>query len=260
MQENVPNDRGSRARGAWTWVLLQFVIWLLIFKVLAGVAELNSSLGVFFRVHILIIFWVQLVFADLLYIFTAYWCSSIKSVSGFMEVAGLRRYPPNSSAYFILGVIFLSCLSVYGALHGWAGHNLKTPFLLSRGLVSVRLFHAFACTMAPICEEVTERGFVFPAFRDKYGLMPAILISCCLDIFYHQPVTIESGFIFCGQFAFTIVMCLIRERTSSTWTCIIAHSLSNAIIGRQWWWIALVGGVYLATVGKGRFAKNGLAN
>lgn len=250
VQEGASNHQGINVRAAWTWVLLQFLLWLIFGKILLGTCQLYPSVAEFLRAHALSSAWIQIVLCNLLFVLMAYWCAGSKSVVGFMEIAGLRRNPTNSSLFLILGAVFLACLSAYAEIHHWTGYNPTTHFFHKYGSASDLMFQAYVCFVGPISEEVAERGFIFPVFRSKYGLTLAILLSCGLNIFYHQPMSLENGFNFCAYFLFAIMMCLIRERTSSTWACIFAHSLNNAIVGMHWSITAFIGVLYLAIVGK----------
>lgn len=75
---------------------------------------------------------------------------------------------------------------------------------------------------APFAEELYFRGFVYPVFRSRYGVLPAILISSCffsalhLDLIRFLPLFLGGVF-----------LALIYERTGSLLPSVIAHSTWN---------------------------------
>ena len=73
-----------------------------------------------------------------------------------MDIAGLHSWPAIGGVGFVFGIICIALLAVYGELHGWTGHNPMTHFFEGHGPVSAGLFIAYACTLGPIVEEVTE--------------------------------------------------------------------------------------------------------
>lgn len=81
-----------------------------------------------------------------------------------------------------------------------------------------------AVVIAPFCEEVFFRGFVFPGLRRGMSLGWAILISSLLFAVAHAdpgsfPVLLVIG----------LALAILRWRTRSLWPCILLHMLNNGV-------------------------------
>jgi uncharacterized protein len=81
-----------------------------------------------------------------------------------------------------------------------------------------------AVFVAPFCEEVFFRGFVFPGLRHKMPVAPAIIVSALLFAIAHVDP---------GSFAVLLVIGLllgyVRWRTNSIWPGMMLHMLNNGI-------------------------------
>jgi membrane protease YdiL (CAAX protease family) len=99
----------------------------------------------------------------------------------------------------------------------------------------IGLFYAlYSCSVGPFAEEVAERGFLYRAFRENYGIYLSIALIICLDVFFHWQMASHSFFSLGLISSITILTCIIREKTGSTWNCIFFHVVYNAITQRQW--------------------------
>jgi membrane protease YdiL (CAAX protease family) len=82
--------------------------------------------------------------------------------------------------------------------------------------------------VAPICEEIFFRGFLYRILRGRMGLWPALVITGAL----FGAVHLSSG----GPLAVALIaplgflLCLVYERSGSLFPCIALHSLNNAIV------------------------------
>lgn len=83
---------------------------------------------------------------------------------------------------------------------------------------------ALAGVLAPLSEELYFRGFVYPVFRSRLGVWPAVAISSCLfavlhyDLVRFVPIAIGGAF-----------FALFCERTRSLYPAILAHSTWNVL-------------------------------
>jgi membrane protease YdiL (CAAX protease family) len=81
--------------------------------------------------------------------------------------------------------------------------------------------------VAPICEELLFRGFIFSALRNWRGPWPAALITGVLFGAVHglsAPAQDLLPLAFLG-----FVLCLIYQQTGSLYPCIVLHLLNNSI-------------------------------
>lgn len=81
-----------------------------------------------------------------------------------------------------------------------------------------------AVFIAPFCEEVFFRGFVFPGLRRGMSVGWAILISSLLFAIAHA----DPGS-FPVLFVIGLALAFLRWRTRSLWPCILLHMLNNGV-------------------------------
>jgi uncharacterized protein len=81
-----------------------------------------------------------------------------------------------------------------------------------------------AVIIAPFCEEVFFRGFVFPGLRRGMAVGWAILLSSLLFGIAHA----DPGS-FPVLFVIGIALAILRWRSLSLWPCILLHTLNNGI-------------------------------
>ena len=82
--------------------------------------------------------------------------------------------------------------------------------------------------VAPLCEEIFFRGFLYRILRGRMGLWPALVINGAL----FGSVHLGSG----GPLAVALIaplgflLCLVYERSGSLYPCIALHALNNALV------------------------------
>lgn len=79
-----------------------------------------------------------------------------------------------------------------------------------------------AVLLAPICEEVYFRGFVFGGLRSRIGLWPATLVAAVLFALVHDSLAVQLPI-----FALAITLTLVYVRTGSLVWPIVLHVLFN---------------------------------
>lgn len=81
--------------------------------------------------------------------------------------------------------------------------------------------------LAPLCEELLFRGYLFGKLRKIVPLWVAILFTSLLFGFLHvHGGTWNVGL---DTFALSIILCLLRVYTGSLWASILLHMIKNAI-------------------------------
>jgi membrane protease YdiL (CAAX protease family) len=98
---------------------------------------------------------------------------------------------------------------LFSGAHGWQA-----------GLGSLLL----AGVLAPVSEELYFRGFVYPVFRSRLGVWPAVVISSCLFAALHYDLARFVSIALGGVF-----FALACERTRSLYPAILAHSTWNTL-------------------------------
>jgi uncharacterized protein len=144
---------------------------------------------------------------------------------GFRKVSLLR------AAYWIAGLL-LAIFAVnflYSAIITFFHLNLQTndQVILEHSKQEPLTTYAtlFAAVfIAPFCEEIFFRGFVFPGLRHRMPVGAAIVISSLLFAIAHAdpgsfPVLLIIG----------LALAFIRWRTASIWPGMFLHMLNNGI-------------------------------
>ena len=81
-----------------------------------------------------------------------------------------------------------------------------------------------AVVLAPLWEEITTRGIIYPYLRQKWGVRSAVLLSSLIFALLHG-----IGLILVPTFIVGVILALLYERTGSLAPCIIAHAVFNLI-------------------------------
>jgi membrane protease YdiL (CAAX protease family) len=80
-----------------------------------------------------------------------------------------------------------------------------------------------AVIVAPLCEEVVFRGYIYPTLKKFNGIWIAALVSALIFSAAHGSLAALLPL-----FIFGVVLVFLYERTGSIWAPIGAHFLFNA--------------------------------
>lgn len=124
-------------------------------------------------------------------------------------------------AYVAITVLAVSFIAIITKV------NLDQPQDI--GFVSpsaIELFFAFVVLvlLTPFVEETLFRGFLFRAYRRRFGLLIATLSVSLLFAAVHAHLNVQID-----VFVFSLVLCYLRERTDNLWSCVILHMLKNSV-------------------------------
>ncbi len=112
----------------------------------------------------------------------------------------------------------------------------------NEGTALLLLSAALTCVMAPICEEILFRGFIYRALCGLRGPWPAAVLTGILFGGVHAGSAPAVDLVPLAALGFGL--CLLYRRTGSLYPCIAAHSLNNSIAfgaSEGWvWQIALL--------------------
>lgn len=125
-------------------------------------------------------------------------------------------------------VAFLVFTATWGALLGThekeklleklGTHQSAILLLLSAGLT---------CVIAPICEELLFRGYIFPALSNWKGPWPAAVMTGLVFGAIHAGSAPAVDLV--PLAALGIAFCVLYRATGSLYPCIAAHSLNNSL-------------------------------
>jgi membrane protease YdiL (CAAX protease family) len=80
-----------------------------------------------------------------------------------------------------------------------------------------------ACVLAPVCEEIVYRGFLFNAISARFGLVPGLVIANLIFTSIHG-YPLDSSV---GTFLFGVVASLLYRVTGSLGAAMVMHSMFN---------------------------------
>ncbi len=217
--------------------LIPWILLTLLLSALNGSVNLNQHLS----------FQADLTGAIITIIFTAliegafliapfyYANAAYRSITPHVRLAlkalAFRRFRlGNALVWIILLMIVIFCVNtLYSYLITTLHLNVQTndQLLLQQSKVAPLSTYAtlFAAVfIAPFCEEVFFRGFVFPGLRHSMSLVWAIIISSLLFGVAHADIGSFPVLFFIG-----LALGFLRWRTQSIWPCITLHMLNNGI-------------------------------
>jgi len=157
--------------------------------------------------------------------------SIIPHLSLALNALGFRRFRLGNALFWviILMIVIFGVNAFYSYLITILHLNVQTndQLILQQSKIAPLSTDAtlFAAVfIAPFCEEVFFRGFVFPGLRHGMSLVWAIVISSLLFGVAHA----DPGS-FPVLFVIGLALAFLRWRTQSIWPCIMLHMLNNGI-------------------------------
>ncbi len=123
-------------------------------------------------------------------------------------------------AFVVLSVIWIEVV-----------HPSKEKVLESlgtnEGTVLLLLSAGLTCVVAPVCEELLFRGFIFTALRNWSGMIPAAVITGLVFGGVHAGSAPALDLVPLAALGFGL--CLLYRYTGSLYPGIVAHALNNSV-------------------------------
>jgi len=148
-----------------------------------------------------------------------------------LQALAFRRYRIGNALFLVvvLIIIIFGINTLYSYLITALHLNVQTndQLILQESKVAPLTTYATlfaAVIIAPFCEEVFFRGFVFPGLRRGMSVGWAIIISSLLFGVAHA----DPGS-FPVLFVIGLALAFLRWRTRSIWPCIMLHMLNNGV-------------------------------
>lgn len=142
-----------------------------------------------------------------------------------LRALGLRGFPlVRAALLFVAGFIaYFAFSELYGILNIQTNADtLRRQALYAPYTTAATLVVAIA--VAPFCEEIFFRGYVFPAVARVMPMWAVILVTAVFFAAVHADL---------GSFvplvAIGIVLTILRWRTTSLWPGMLFHALNNAL-------------------------------
>jgi len=128
------------------------------------------------------------------------------------------------SLVFIFLVSFLYAY-LMNSIFGIEAPDSKIDELISNRNVSSNVLLVVTAVVAPFCEEVYFRGFLYSAFKKRMGVGAALFLSSLMFALAHMEI-----YSFIPIMAIGWVMAYIFEKTKSLFTVIFLHAVYNLIL------------------------------
>jgi membrane protease YdiL (CAAX protease family) len=159
------------------------------------------------------------------------WLTRRKRLSGGARALGLRG---TSLGGAVLALVLAQAV-IYGASIAYDSliTALRLPVQTNADALLQQAKYApytVICTLlvavliAPFCEEVFFRGFVFPGLARGMGIWPAVVLSALLFGAAHADI---GSFVVLTVIG--VVLAVVRWQTRSLWPCVAIHTLNNTI-------------------------------
>ncbi len=182
---------------------------------------------------------------DIGFVLAAVFCAHIGGRAVRSWQFGLRR--PRVGWWAASGLILLLLLAfilvslIWSALVHPSEEKLLETLGSNEGTSLLLLSAALTCVVAPICEELLFRGYMFTALRNWRGTLPAALLTGLVFGAVHLGSAPTLDLVPLAALGFGL--CLLYRYSGSLYPCMIAHSLNNCIAFsslENWGWQAPV--------------------
>ncbi len=113
----------------------------------------------------------------------------------------------------------------------WVLQELLKPIIKPTSSISsystgaLVLFTVMAVVLAPICEEIFFRGYLYPVLRNRFDAQPAMLINAALFAVVHRNLVSFLPIALVGY-----ALCYITEKTENIAGPILCHAAYNALV------------------------------
>ena len=131
-------------------------------------------------------------------------------------------------AFLSLLIIFLmSFLYVFAMnwLFGIEAPSSKIEELISNRSISTNILLIVVAVIAPFCEEIYFRGFLYSAFKRSWGVNTALFLSSLLFALAHMEIYSFVPLMIIGW-----MLAYIFEKTKSLFPTIFLHAVYNLIL------------------------------
>jgi membrane protease YdiL (CAAX protease family) len=158
---------------------------------------------------------------------------------------GLRRpavgWRAAGGLIMLLLIAFIVLSAIWSAVVHPSEEKLLETLGSNEGTALLLASAALTCVVAPICEEILFRGYMFTALRNWRGTLPAALITGLVFGGVHVGSAPTLDLVPLAGLGFGL--CLLYRYSGSLYPCMIAHSLNNSLAFsslENWSWQAPV--------------------
>jgi len=156
------------------------------------------------------------------------WLFVIRKYRVGWEVLGFRPFDPLIGCSLIIGLLFISFMvnAIWAGLLNLFDMQVQPNILpiFGGGAMGLLIAWLAAGVVAPLVEESFFRGFVFPAFRQRFGFRKAALLN---GLFFGLVHFTPTAFV--PLFVLGVLLCALYQATNSLWPSILMHSTMNTL-------------------------------
>jgi len=159
------------------------------------------------------------------------WFFAIFWRSASFKDLGIRYYSIIKTIWYtfisLLAIFFISFLYVFimNQLFNIEAPTSKIEELISNRSVSANILLIVVALVAPFCEEIYFRGFLYSAFKKSWGVTTALFLSSLLFALAHMEM-----YSFIPLMTIGWIMAYIFEKTKSLLPVVFLHSVYNLVL------------------------------
>ena len=178
----------------------------------------NLTFSIFYGIQVLLMLGV-------VWFFAIYWRRSTFRDLGFRYYSIIKTVWYTFLSLVLIFLVSFVYVLVLNTLFGIEAPSSKIDELVRSGNVSGNILIVVTAVVAPFCEEIYFRGFLYSAFKKNFGVTIGILLSSfCfaaahLEIYSFIPIMVIGW-----------ILAYIYEKTKSIFTVIFLHSAYNLIL------------------------------
>jgi uncharacterized protein len=178
----------------------------------------NLTFSIFYGIQVLLM-------VGIVWFFVVYWRRSDLRALGFKYYSVLKTI-----WYTFISLLFIFLFSfvyviVLQYFFGIDAPPSKIEQLISNNNISSNILIAVTAVIAPLCEEIYFRGFLYQAFKKNFGIPMGLFLSSFLFSLAHLELYSFIPIMVIGW-----LLAYIFEKTKSIFTVIILHSIYNLIL------------------------------
>ena len=178
----------------------------------------NLSFSIFYGIQALLMLGV-------VWFFAIYWRGATVRDLGFRYYSILKTiWYTFISLIFIFLISFLYVLALKSIL-GIEAPPSKVDELISNRNISSNILIIITAIVAPFCEEIYFRGFLYSAFKKNFGVTVALFLSSFLFALAHLELYSFIPIMVIGW-----LLAYIFEKTKSIFAVIFLHAVYNLIL------------------------------
>jgi len=178
----------------------------------------NTSFSILYGIQVLLM-------VGAVWFFAVYWRRSSFRDLGLTYYSILKTIWYSFLALLLILAINFIYVFVMTSVFKIAPPENKIAELVENGNVSSTILLIVVSLIAPVCEELFFRGFIFQAFRENWGVFAGLFISSILFAAAHLEL-----YNFIPLMAIGWVLAYIFHKTKSLFPVIFLHSIYNLLM------------------------------